>query len=66
MSELIDSVFFRVATPNGPGLVIGYYRELNYIFGQWEEKKNPDYTFLVAMDSGSVMVLAGAACKLEG
>ncbi len=64
MSEVIE-VFFRVATPFGAGLVIGFYRELNYLFGAYQEKESPDYTFLVAMDSGGEMVLPGAGCVLE-
>lgn len=65
MLEIINHVFFRVSTPFGPGCVVGYYRELNYFLGQWEEKAAPDYTFLVAMDSGGEMVLPGNNCKLE-
>lgn len=66
MLEIIESVFFRVVTPFGPGLVIKYYRELNYFLGNWTEKESPDYTFCVALDHGPEMVLAGADCRLEG
>lgn len=64
MSEIIE-IYFRVLTPFGAGLVIGFYRELNYTFGTYQEKESPDYTFLVAMDSGGEMVLPGNNCKLE-
>lgn len=65
MPEIIE-IYFRVLTPFGAGLAIGFYRELYYAFGVYQEKEYPDYTFLVAMDSGGEMVLPGSGIKLEG
>ena len=64
MLDRITDIYFRVMTEKGPGLVVEYYRELNYIFGMYEEKVGPDYTFIVALDSGDVVTIDGNKCKI--